>query len=586
MPVSRSQRKRLNCSAEPPGLVMEVKPKMGRRSVAAAVAAPRHGNESSGNVNSCLPDRALKVQNINTDLKQRETDKETRLLVKQCAETERRLRAVEAELRKAEEKLQTGARERNALTTRATAAEKRSAELQSINDMLRAKFSRDELKSELGKLCLELAELKLKLESEQQEKEQMKCEFEEQVRTLQLNLQTSQTVLEPLKEDPKNNSKSDLTDRPLGGGDPSSHAQPPQIPAAQSGANADRCRLARRDGEISTLRVQVQRLEKKLPSHSKRGPGRGAVAREVPMECDGPGVRAGEDAAAATTAEEMAMLPLEGPALEQQLSGLMEERVTIEQGLRAVLTDVEHLQQGDARLEELVERMDRDVREKYEEIEKLKTELNSMRESAEEQRQCLQERVEALEREAAQGQKKAPPKTPRRRVTLLAAEAGSELARNVESMESKMTQMVAEMSAIHQAYREQVGEPPLPAAVVTRAQSAKPQGSSSAAKDELLQKMPLLRSAEAENKVSSEAMQEEILKWKKMYDKSGSRVFKVASPLLGRLSRLRLTDRRHRSFFPTFVDESLNAAGKRSAATSAMYGFTGANQLNKQNMFL
>ncbi|XP_078718999.1 uncharacterized protein LOC144936059 isoform X2 [Lampetra fluviatilis] len=522
MPVSRSQRKRLNSSAEPPGLVMEVKPKMGRRYVAAAVAAPRHGNESSGNVNSCLPDRALKVQNINTDLKQRETDKETRLLVKQCAETERRLHAVEAELRKAEEKLQTGARERNALTTWAIAAEKRSAELQSINDMLRAKFSRDKLKSELGKLCLELAELKPKLESVQQEKEQMKCEFEEQVRTLQLNQQTSQTVLEPLKEDPKDNLKSDLTDRPLEGGDPSSHAQPPQIPAAQSGENADPvlgCRLARRDGEISTLRVQVQRLEKKLPSLSKRGPGRGAVAREVPMECDGPGVLAGEDAAAATTTEEMAMLPLEGPALEQQLSGLIEERVTIEQGLRAVLADVEHLQRGDGRLEELVERMDRDVREKDEEIEKLKTELNGVRESAEEQRQCLQERVEALEREAAQGQKKAPPKTPRRRVTLLAAEAGSELAR-------------------------------------------------------------------AENKVSSEAMQEEILKWKKMYDKSGSRVFKVASPLRGRLSRLRLTDRRHRSFFPTFVDESLNAAGKRSAATPAMYGFTGANQLNKQNMFL
>ncbi|XP_078457155.1 hyaluronan mediated motility receptor isoform X2 [Lampetra planeri] len=521
MPVSRSQRKRLNSSAEPPGLVMEVKSKMGRRYVAAAVAAPRHGNESSGNVNSCLPDRALKVQNINTDLKQRETDKETRLLVKQCAETERRLRAVEAELRKAEEKLQTGARERNALTTWAIAAEKRSAELQSINDMLRAKFSRDKLKSELGKLCLELAELKPKLESVQQEKEQMKCEFEEQVRTLQLNQQTSQTVLEPLKEDPKDNLKSDLTDRPLEGGDPSSHAQPPQIPAAQSGENADPvlgCRLARRDGEISTLRVQVQRLEKKLPSLSKRGPGRGAVAREVPMECDGPGVLAGEDAAATTT-EEMAMLPLEGPALEQQLSGLIEERVTIEQGLRAVLADVEHLQRGDARLEELVERMDRDVREKDEEIEKLKTELNGVRESAEEQRQCLQERVEALEWEAAQGQKKAPPKTPRRRVTLLAAEAGSELAR-------------------------------------------------------------------AENKVSSEAMQEEILKWKKMYDKSGSRVFKVASPLRGRLSRLRLTDRRHRSFFPTFVDESLNAAGKRSAATPAMYGFTGANQLNKQNMFL
>ncbi|XP_032811315.1 uncharacterized protein LOC116942938 isoform X2 [Petromyzon marinus] len=514
MPVSRSQRKRLNCSAEPPGLVMEVKPKMGRRSVAAAAAAPRHGNESSGNVNSCLPNRVLKVQNINTDLKQRETDKETRLLVKQCAETERRLRAVEAELRKAEEKLQTGARERNALTTRATTAEKRSTELQSINDMLRAKFSGDELKSELCKLRLEMAELKPKLESVQQEKEQMKCEFEEQVRTLQLNLQTSQTVFEYLKEDPNDNSKSDLTDRPLGGGDPSSHAQPPQIPAAQSGANA------RRDGEISTLRVQVQRLEKKLPSLSKRGPGRGAVAREVPMECDEPGARAGEDAAATTEEEEeMAMLPLEGPALEQQLSGLLEERVTIEQGLRAVLADVEHLQRGDARLEELVERMDRDVREKDDEIEKLKEELNSMRESAEEQRQCLQERVEALEREVAQGQKRAPPKTPRRRVTLLAAEAGSELAR-------------------------------------------------------------------AENKVSSEAMQEEILKWKKMYDKSGSRVFKVASPLLGRLSRLRLTDRRHRSFYPTFVDESSNAAGKRSAATPAMYGFTGANQLNKQNMFL
>ncbi|KAL7989266.1 hypothetical protein Chor_011932 [Crotalus horridus] len=109
------------------------------------------------------PDKSLIA--IKELKKQKELEKEIRILIGKRAHQDKRLQALEEDLAKSESKLSAAVREKNTLLANVASLEKQLLELRKSNDLLKTKCFEDETQKKMHNLYLELMKLRNKMNS-------------------------------------------------------------------------------------------------------------------------------------------------------------------------------------------------------------------------------------------------------------------------------------------------------------------------------------------------------------------------------------------------------------------------------------
>ncbi|XP_041050532.1 hyaluronan mediated motility receptor isoform X2 [Carcharodon carcharias] len=138
--------------------------------------------------------------------KQKMLEQEIRCLLQQRGEQDKRLQALEEEVKKVESKLTAAVREKTSLTSTVVSLERQLADLHKANELLKTKFSDDGTKKKINALCLELIEVKNKTDAKDKEQEILKeisylqISLEGQVKLLQADLEASKATVTALQE--------------------------------------------------------------------------------------------------------------------------------------------------------------------------------------------------------------------------------------------------------------------------------------------------------------------------------------------------------------------------------------------------
>uniref|UniRef100_A0A3B4A4I1 Hyaluronan-mediated motility receptor C-terminal domain-containing protein n=1 Tax=Periophthalmus magnuspinnatus TaxID=409849 RepID=A0A3B4A4I1_9GOBI len=138
---------------------------------------------------------------MSIDLKQHKLlEKEIRALVQQRGEQDRRLQALEEDLKKAEAKLLAAVREKTALAANVTTLERQRAELKKINEFLKNKVSADASKKRINSLTMDLMEARNNLDAKNKELNVLRVNTEGQVKALETDLRAAKETVKTLKE--------------------------------------------------------------------------------------------------------------------------------------------------------------------------------------------------------------------------------------------------------------------------------------------------------------------------------------------------------------------------------------------------
>ncbi|XP_067852041.1 hyaluronan mediated motility receptor isoform X2 [Heptranchias perlo] len=132
--------------------------------------------------------------------KQKMLEQEIRCLLQQRGEQDKRLQALEEEVKKVESKLTVAVREKTSLTSNIASLERQLAELHKANELLKTKFSDDGTKKKINALCLELIEVKNKTDAKDKEISYLQISLEGQVKLLQADLEASKATVAALQE--------------------------------------------------------------------------------------------------------------------------------------------------------------------------------------------------------------------------------------------------------------------------------------------------------------------------------------------------------------------------------------------------
>nr|XP_020449283.1 hyaluronan mediated motility receptor-like isoform X2 [Monopterus albus] len=134
--------------------------------------------------------------------------KQQQLLEKERGEQDRRLLALEEELKKLEAKLLAAVREKTALAASVTTLERQQAELRKVNDFLKSKVSADTTKKRINSLTMELIEARNTLDLKNKELGVLQVNSEGQLKVLETDLQASRATVTALNE--RNKDLEDL----------------------------------------------------------------------------------------------------------------------------------------------------------------------------------------------------------------------------------------------------------------------------------------------------------------------------------------------------------------------------------------
>ncbi|XP_078117385.1 hyaluronan mediated motility receptor isoform X1 [Sander vitreus] len=135
-------------------------------------------------------------------------EKEIRSLVQQRGEQDRRLLALEEELKKAEAKLLAAVREKTGLAANVTTLDRQRAELKKVNEFLKNKVSADTTKKKINSLTMELMEARNTVDVKNKELNVLQINTEGQVKVLETGLQAARATVAALKD--RNKDLEDL----------------------------------------------------------------------------------------------------------------------------------------------------------------------------------------------------------------------------------------------------------------------------------------------------------------------------------------------------------------------------------------
>ncbi|XP_072295920.1 hyaluronan mediated motility receptor [Eucyclogobius newberryi] len=149
-----------------------------------------------------LVDSAKKEKTtMSVELKQQKMlEKEVRSLVQQRGEQDRRLLALEEDLKKAEAKLLAAVREKTTLSANVTTLQRQRAELKKVNEFLKNKVSADASKKRINSLTMELMEARNTLDVKNRELSLLHVNAEGQMNALETDLKVAKDTVKSLKE--------------------------------------------------------------------------------------------------------------------------------------------------------------------------------------------------------------------------------------------------------------------------------------------------------------------------------------------------------------------------------------------------
>ncbi|CAL8306785.1 unnamed protein product [Arctogadus glacialis] len=135
-------------------------------------------------------------------------EKEIRSLVTQRGEQDKRLLALEEELKRLEAKLLSAVRERTGLTASGTTLERQLAELKKANEFLKNKVSADTTKKRINSLTMELIDARNNLDLNTKEISMLQVNTASQAKILETDLQAAKATVKTLRE--RNQDLEDL----------------------------------------------------------------------------------------------------------------------------------------------------------------------------------------------------------------------------------------------------------------------------------------------------------------------------------------------------------------------------------------
>ncbi|AWP12380.1 putative hyaluronan mediated motility receptor-like [Scophthalmus maximus] len=135
-------------------------------------------------------------------------EREIRSLVQQRGEQDRRLLALEDELKNVESKLLATVREKTGLSANVTTLERQRAELKKVNEFLKNKVSADTTKKKINSLTMELMEARNTLDVKSKELNVLQINTEGQLKVLETDLQAVRATVTALKD--RNKDLEDL----------------------------------------------------------------------------------------------------------------------------------------------------------------------------------------------------------------------------------------------------------------------------------------------------------------------------------------------------------------------------------------
>ncbi|XP_036933856.1 hyaluronan mediated motility receptor [Acanthopagrus latus] len=127
-------------------------------------------------------------------------EKEIRSLVQERGEQDRRLQALEEELKKVEAKLLSAVREKTGLSSNVTSLERQRAELKKVNEFLKNKVSADTTKKRINSLTMELMEAKNTVDVKNKELKLLQVNAEGHLKVLETDLQAARGTITALKD--------------------------------------------------------------------------------------------------------------------------------------------------------------------------------------------------------------------------------------------------------------------------------------------------------------------------------------------------------------------------------------------------
>uniref|UniRef100_A0A671Z0T9 Hyaluronan-mediated motility receptor (RHAMM) n=1 Tax=Sparus aurata TaxID=8175 RepID=A0A671Z0T9_SPAAU len=127
-------------------------------------------------------------------------EKEIRSLVQERGEQDRRLQALEEELKKVEAKLLSAVREKTGLSSNVTSLERQRAELKKVNEFLKNKVSADTTKKKINSLTMELMEAKNTVDVKNKELKLLQVNAEGHLKVLETDLQAARGTITALKD--------------------------------------------------------------------------------------------------------------------------------------------------------------------------------------------------------------------------------------------------------------------------------------------------------------------------------------------------------------------------------------------------
>ncbi|XP_056129353.1 hyaluronan mediated motility receptor [Lampris incognitus] len=131
---------------------------------------------------------------------QRLLEKEIRSLVQQRGEQDKRLLALEEELKKLDAKLLVAVREKIGLSASVTTLDRQLSELKKINELLKNKVSADTTKKKICSLTMELMEARNQLDVKNKELSFLHINSEGQLKVLETDLKAAKATVTSLKD--------------------------------------------------------------------------------------------------------------------------------------------------------------------------------------------------------------------------------------------------------------------------------------------------------------------------------------------------------------------------------------------------
>uniref|UniRef100_A0A3B5LNV4 Hyaluronan-mediated motility receptor (RHAMM) n=1 Tax=Xiphophorus couchianus TaxID=32473 RepID=A0A3B5LNV4_9TELE len=123
-----------------------------------------------------------------------------RSLVQQRGEQDRRLLALEDDLKKSEAKLLAAVREKTGLSASVVTLARQRAELKKVNEFLKNKVSADATKKRINSLTMELMEARNNLDVKNQELSLLQVNTEGQLKVMETDLQAARTTVSTLQD--------------------------------------------------------------------------------------------------------------------------------------------------------------------------------------------------------------------------------------------------------------------------------------------------------------------------------------------------------------------------------------------------